>query len=199
MNITIRSLILLSTLVLGCAVSSNAQRGAIAAVDEPPSRPAAAEGGGASASATADGTTPRKTSSSRRKRGTSSRSRTAAKTPTNSAAARERRAAAKYDGFVIGDKYTFLNFEVISADPPYHTRVAKAAGASGLVQVEVLIDEDGSVLTAKGRTGNKLLWPEAERAALTSKFNRPTVYGKPARAIGFLVYRFGPAEESDND
>ncbi len=63
------------------------------------------------------------------------------------------------------------------------------------MQVEVLVDEDGSVLTAKGRTGNKELWPEAERAALASKFNQPTFGGKRARAIGFLVYRFGPAED----
>ena len=67
----------------------------------------------------------------------------------------------------------------------------------GLVQVEVLIDTNGNVIQAKGRTGNKLLHPEAERAALASKFNRPTFGGKPARAIGFLVYRFGPAEDDD--
>lgn len=101
----------------------------------------------------------------------------------------------KWDGFVVGDKYSFLNFEVISAAKPYHTREAKAGGASGLVQVEVLIDTNGSVLTARARTGNKLLHPEAERAALESKFNKPSVYGKPARAIGFLVYRFGPDED----
>ena len=101
----------------------------------------------------------------------------------------------KWDGFVIGDKYTFMNFEVISAAKPYHTRAAKAGGASGLVQVEILIDTNGSVLTARARTGNKLLHPEAERAALESKFNRPEVYGKPARAIGFLVYRFGESRE----
>jgi len=99
----------------------------------------------------------------------------------------------KWNGFVIGDKYSFLNFEVISAEKPYHTREAKAAGASGLVQVEVLIDQFGNVLTAKARTGNKLLHSEAERAAIESKFNKPEVYGKPARATGFLVYRFGPA------
>lgn len=102
-----------------------------------------------------------------------------------------------WDGFVVGDKYTFLNFEVVSAEKPYHTRDAKANGAKGLVQVEVLIDTNGNVIQAKGRTGNKLLHPEAERAALASKFNRPTFGGKPARAIGFLVYRFGPAEDDD--
>ena len=96
---------------------------------------------------------------------------------------------------MIGDKYTFLNFEVISAEKPYYTRAAKAGGASGLVQVEVLIETNGTVLTARARTGDKLLHPEAERAALASRFNRPLVYGKPARAVGFLVYRFGAAEE----
>ena len=100
-----------------------------------------------------------------------------------------------WNGFVVGDKYTFLNFEVASAEKPWHTREAKSAGASGLVQVEVLIDTNGKVIQAKGRTGNKLLHPEAERAALGSTFNRPTFGGKPARAIGFLVYRFGPAED----
>lgn len=102
-----------------------------------------------------------------------------------------------WDGFVVGDKYSFLNFEVVSAEKPYHTRDAKANGAKGLVQVEILIDVNGSVIQAKGRTGNKLLHPEAERAALASKFNRPTFGGKPARAIGFLVYRFGPADDDD--
>ena len=100
-----------------------------------------------------------------------------------------------WDGFVVGDKYTFLNFEVVSAEKPWHTREAKSAGASGLVQVEVLIETNGKVIQAKARTGNKLLHPEAERAALASTFNRPTFGGKPARAIGFLVYRFGPEED----
>lgn len=102
-----------------------------------------------------------------------------------------------WNGFVVGDKYSFLNFEVVSAEKPWHTREAKAAGASGLVQVEVLIDTNGKVIQAKARTGNKLLHPEAERAALASTFNRPTFGGKPARAIGFLVYRFGPAEDEE--
>ena len=88
-----------------------------------------------------------------------------------------------------------LNFEVVSAEKPWHTREAKSAGASGLVQVEVLIDPNGKVIQATARTGNKLLHAEAERAALASTFNRPTFGGKPARAIGFLVYRFGPEED----
>jgi hypothetical protein len=121
---------------------------------------------------------------------------TAKKTPANTAVAKTAPAKpAPWNGFVVGDKYTFLNFEVVSAEKPWHTREAKSAGASGLVQVEVLIDTNGKVIQARGRTGNKLLHPEAERAALASSFNRPTFGGKPARAIGFLVYRFGPEED----
>ncbi len=182
---------LLSILVF-CS-QANAQMGAIAAVDEPAERPKPAEGGGASAEGGIGGSTARTTSGTRRgSRTTGKQTATATKKP---AAPRKPAATAKYDGFVVGDKYTFLNFEVVSAEKPYHTRAAKASGARGLVQVEVLIDVNGTVLTAKGRTGNKELWPEAERAALASKFNRPTFGGKPARAIGFLVYRFGPAED----
>jgi outer membrane biosynthesis protein TonB len=104
-----------------------------------------------------------------------------------------------YNGSILGDKYTFLNFEVISAAKPIYRRVAKQAGASGLVQVEVLINENGDVINAKARTGNKLLWDEAEAAALASKFNRPTDNGRPARAMGFLVYRFGKGEDDDDE
>ena len=104
----------------------------------------------------------------------------------------------KFNGPVMGDKYSFLNFEVISAAKPTHTNVAKQAGAKGLVQVEVLVSENGNVLSAKARTGNKLLWDEAERAAMASKFNKPSVNGQPARALGFLVYRFGPPSEDDD-
>jgi hypothetical protein len=104
-----------------------------------------------------------------------------------------------YNGPIVGDKYAFLNFEVAEPVQPIHTNAAKAAGASGLVQVEILVDVDGRVLLAKARTGNKLLWPEAERAALASGMNRPVVDGRPARAIGFLVYRFGKSDDDDDN
>lgn len=161
-------------------VSAQLEGGAISAIDEP-----IAAGGSSSA---ASRTKPTKSSAQTAGK---------ARTPKTAAAKPVARAATlkPYNGFIVGDKYTFLNFEVISAAKPYHTREAKAGGASGLVQVEILIDQNGNVLTAKARTGNKLLHPEAERAALESKFNKPAFGGKPARAIGFLVYRFGPAED----
>ena len=168
------------------ATGASAQRAAIMAVDEP----AEASGGSAGAGASAFGGANTRSAGSKSK---SARPKTTKTAPKATTPAKPK----PWNGFVVGDKYTFLNFEVVSAEKPYHTRDAKANGAKGLVQVEILIDTNGNVIQAKGRTGNKLLHPEAERAALASKFNRPTFGGKPARAIGFLVYRFGPAEDED--
>lgn len=175
------------------ASATNAQMAAIMARDEPAEGgaggPAAASGAFGGGGRTATGSSGRTTSKTKSTKATAAK--TTAKAPAVAPKPRP------WDGFVVGDKYTFLNFEVVSAEKPWHTREAKANGAKGLVQVEVLIDTNGNVIQAKGRTGNKLLHPEAERAALASKFNRPTFGGKPARAIGFLVYRFGPAEDDD--
>lgn len=179
------SLLFLFTL-FAFAISAFAQTegAAILAMDEP----APASGGGR-----VDGPTPGGASAARSNPKTGGKK--SVSVASKPSAARTAAKPKPYDGFIVGDKYTFLNFEVVSAEKPYHTRAAKANGASGLVQVEILIETNGSVLTAKARTGNKLLHPEAERAALASKFNRPTLGGKPARAVGFLVYRFGPADE----
>lgn len=178
------------------AGNASAQMGAIAAIDEPE---AAAEASGLKANPFGKQVTSKtgaegggnlqKASKSVKKKpkaSTDARSKPTSSSPPPPAA---------FNGPVLGDKYTFLNFEVVSAEKPYYTRAAKASGAKGLVQVEVLIATDGSVISAEPRTGDKALWPEAKRAAIASKFNRPTADGRPARAIGFLVYRFGPAEE----
>lgn len=182
--------LILFTAFAGFAMANGAAAqtagGAIAAIDEPAGYGGASAGGGGGGARTQAASS--KTRSQRK-------SSSAAVRAVKPKAPPARTKPAKWDGFVVGDKYTFLNFEVVSAAKPYHTRDAKAAGASGLVQVEVLIDQNGRVIDAKARTGNKLLHPEAERAALESRFNKPAVYGKPARAVGFLVYRFGPAED----
>jgi outer membrane biosynthesis protein TonB len=182
-------------IILYCSLHARAQPqggGAIVAIDEGADFRGSAAGSGAKAQTGTTGASNKSTPA--RQTANRTKAKPPAKPTAAQIAARNKKINA-YDGFIVGDKYTFLNFEVISAAKPYHTRDAKAGGASGLVQVEVLIDQNGSVLTTRARTGNKLLHPEAERAALESKFNKPTVYGKPARAMGFLVYRFGPAED----
>jgi Gram-negative bacterial TonB protein C-terminal len=182
--------------ILFSGSDASAQLAAIAAIDEPE---AAAEAGGVRAGG-GDGKQGSSSKSGPKSGGAGQKSSTGKKPKVTSKKVAKTPPApppppAKFNGPVLGDKYSFLNGEVISAEKPYYTKAAKANGAKGLVQVEILVSTDGSVLSAKARTGNKELWPEAERAALASKLNRPTADGRPARALGFLVYRFGPAED----
>jgi len=192
----------LRNIVFGCVLAicfalfagmASAQMAAIAAIDEPEP--------GVEASGTTAKTGGKQATQNNKPKsgGNSQNSASTGKKPKASTPSKPKPvpspAPAAFNGPVLGDKYTFLNFEVASAEKPYYTRAAKASGAKGLVQVEVLVSTDGSVISAKARTGNKELWPEAERAALASKFNRPTADGRPARALGFLVYRFGPPED----
>ena len=164
----------IALLLMGTATYAQREGGAIAAVDE-------GVGGGPAATSPAT-----KSRSSRPPRRADPKPKATSRTA----------APPAYSGPVIGDKYSFLNFEVVDAVKPVHTNAAKQAGARGLVQVEILIGTDGRVLTARGRTGNKLLWPEAERAALASRLIQPRdANGRAVRAIGFIVYRFGPPEE----
>lgn len=174
----------------------SAQMAAIAAIDEP--EPAAEASGSAGKPAGKQGaqkTAPKSGGNVQKSSTAGKKPRSTTSSKSNPMPAPPPPPPAAFKGPILGDKYTFLNYEVVSAEKPYYTRAAKASGAKGLVQVEVLVNTDGSVISARARTGSKELWPEAERAALASKFNRPTADNRPARATGFLVYRFGPAEE----
>jgi TonB-like protein len=192
MNISLK--IIFAVLIFAAPVF--AQTGAIVAVDEAVGSTGAAEGGRVGAGSKGTGSQEKSYSKTRPKTKSSSPKST---TPADERLSVAARTGKPYTGPVLGDTYTFLNFEVISADKPIYRRAAKQAGASGLVQVAILVDTDGAVLQAKARTGNKLLWPEAERAALASRLNRPILNGQPVRALGFLVYRFGAAEDDDDN
>jgi outer membrane biosynthesis protein TonB len=187
--------VMLAVFVLAAPIL--AQAGAIVAIEEAAGSSAAAEAGRSSTGSKSGGS--RESSYSKAVPPKTVSSKTKNKPSRSGQSAAQVLSGKPYSGPVLGDTYTFLNFEVISAEKPIYRRVAKQAGASGLVQVAILVETDGSVLQAKARTGNKLLWDEAERAALASKLNRPSVNGQPVRALGFLVYRFGTAEGDDDN
>lgn len=73
--------------------------------------------------------------------------------------------------------------------PPY-PQIAKQAGAHGAVNVQVLIDENGKVISAKAITGNPLLMPAAQQAAYGARFS-PTKLGDQAvKVSGVITYNF---------
>jgi protein TonB len=73
--------------------------------------------------------------------------------------------------------------------PPYPA-IARTAGIQGRVSVQVLIDEQGSVISATAIDGHPMLKLAAQRAALQAKFSPTTLGGQAVRVSGVITYDF---------
>lgn len=77
-----------------------------------------------------------------------------------------------------------------SLPKPAYPPPALAVGAQGKVDVQVTIDEEGRVISAKAASGHPLLRQAAERAAWQARFT-PTLLSKvPVKVTGVIVYNF---------
>ncbi|MDQ3801604.1 MAG: tetratricopeptide repeat protein [Acidobacteriota bacterium] len=84
-----------------------------------------------------------------------------------------------------------VNGRALSLEKPFYPEDAKQLGAQGRVQVQVIIDEQGTVIHACAvQSDHFTLTPAAEIAAYKSKFAPTLLEGKPIRAIGTLVFTF---------
>ena len=84
-----------------------------------------------------------------------------------------------------------LNGKAISLPKPDYPADAKAAGAEGVVVVQVTVDEQGNVTEARPISGPKQLQEVSVNAALQAKFSPTLVSGEPVKVTGVLVYNFG--------
>jgi protein TonB len=73
--------------------------------------------------------------------------------------------------------------------PPY-PNIAKQAGIRGAVAVQVLIDEQGRVLSAKATSGHPLLQGAAVQAAYQARFSPTLLGGQPVKVTGIITYNF---------
>jgi len=73
--------------------------------------------------------------------------------------------------------------------PDYPT-IAKAAHASGPVEVKVIIDVDGSVIAAAAISGHPLLQAASVKAARQTRFTPSKLNGDPVKVVGVLQYNF---------
>jgi endonuclease YncB( thermonuclease family) len=78
----------------------------------------------------------------------------------------------------------------ITAPPASQTNDAIKEKVSGMVRVQVTIDEDGKVISAKALCGIPLLREAAENAALGAKFSRTLMSGIPVKVTGVINYNF---------
>lgn len=85
---------------------------------------------------------------------------------------------------------TVLNSKALSLPKPIYSSIARTARVSGLVTVQILIDETGKVVSAHAVSGNPMLIAESVRAAYQARFS-PTIVGDtPMKVSGVITYNF---------
>jgi protein TonB len=83
-----------------------------------------------------------------------------------------------------------LNSQALSLPPPIYPPIARNTRTQGTVIVQVLIDEEGKVISAKATAGHPFLVPEAQKAAMRARFS-PTILGdQKVKVQGVITYNF---------
>lgn len=80
--------------------------------------------------------------------------------------------------------------KAVSKPAPVYPAIAKAAGVQGLVSVQVLIDEQGRVISAKVTNGHPLLQQAAVQAVYKWKFAPTLLSGQPVKVTGVVSCNF---------
>lgn len=83
-----------------------------------------------------------------------------------------------------------VNGTAIELPKPTYSAAAIAMQVKGAVNVQVMIDETGKVVSAKAVSGHILLRPAAESAAWKARFRPTTLTGTPVKVSGIIVYNF---------
>lgn len=83
-----------------------------------------------------------------------------------------------------------LNGKAIRLVQPPYPAIARSAHASGQVRVQVVVDENGNVISATPVSGHPLLQGAAVAAARASKFSPTLLSGQPVKVTGIVVYNF---------
>jgi protein TonB len=87
-----------------------------------------------------------------------------------------------------------LNGTAISLPAPMYPDTAKRLRMSGLVTVEVIVDETGKVISAQATSGPPALREVAAQAALRAKFSPTKLSGQPVKVSGLITYKFSLAQ-----
>ena len=83
-----------------------------------------------------------------------------------------------------------LRGKSIHLPKPNYPAMAKQIRLQGSVNVQVLIDEEGKVVSAKALSGHPLLVPEAQRAAMQARFTPTMLSNQAVKVSGVITYNF---------
>ncbi len=83
-----------------------------------------------------------------------------------------------------------VNGKATSLPKPPYPAAALAVKIEGEVTIQVTIDENGKVVSAKAAKGHPLLKQAAENAAWRARFTPTLLSNVPVKVTGVIVYNF---------
>lgn len=85
-----------------------------------------------------------------------------------------------------------VNGKALHLEKPWYPSPAKAERIGGTITFDVLIGEDGSVISTGAASGHPYLINGNLEPACKSKFSVTLLDGKPVKVLGIITYRFVP-------
>jgi protein TonB len=85
---------------------------------------------------------------------------------------------------------TILSGKAVNLPQPPYPRIAKDAGIHGSVSIQILVSEEGKVLSAQVVSGNPMLTFAARDAALRARFTPTILNGQAVKIQGIINYNF---------
>lgn len=83
-----------------------------------------------------------------------------------------------------------LNSKLINAPQPPYPALAKQTRTQGSVNIQILVDEQGKVISAQVMSGNPMLTAAAREAAMRARFTPTTLNGVAVKIQGVITYNF---------
>jgi TonB family protein len=83
-----------------------------------------------------------------------------------------------------------LNGKALSLPAPLYPEFARRAHTGGLVEVEVVVDESGKVISARALAGPPSLREVSVQAAFRARFSPTKLSGQPVKITGRINYNF---------
>ena len=83
-----------------------------------------------------------------------------------------------------------ITSQALSLPKPNYPEMAKRMRIQGTVSVQVLIDEQGKVISAKAVSGSPFLLIEAQKAAMQARFSPTRLGDQPVKVSGVITYNF---------
>lgn len=83
-----------------------------------------------------------------------------------------------------------ISSKIINKPAPAYPMLAKQARVQGAVTVEILINEQGRVVSARATSGHALLRAAAQASAYQATFSPTSISGHPVKVAGVITYNF---------